>query len=116
MSSRARTHGQDSTASIGISEGSAQIGVIGFWLLLVVAIMGALTPLARKVPAWAWWAPALLGISAVLVNAATPRFREPVDPFLIILAACALGTAWLALTGRLEPSAAPAPQDEPLLG
>jgi hypothetical protein len=29
----------------------------------------------------------------VLVNAETPRFREPVDPFLILLAACALERA-----------------------
>ncbi len=44
--------------------------------------------------------PLLFAISVVLVNVETPRFREPVDPFLIMLAACALAAA----VGRLRRS------------
>ena len=31
-------------------------------------------------------------LSVVFVNVETPRFREPVDPFLVLLAACAMGS------------------------
>jgi hypothetical protein len=44
--------------------------------------------------------PLLFAISVVLVNVETPRFREPVEPFLIMLAACALAAA----AGRLRRS------------
>jgi hypothetical protein len=42
--------------------------------------------------------PLLLALSVVLVNVETPRFRAPVDPFLILLAAAGLATAsgWIA--------------------
>ena len=43
-------------------------------------------PCARA-PTWVWLVPLLLALSVVLVNVETPRFREPVDPFLILLAA-----------------------------
>ena len=42
--------------------------------------------------------PLLLALSVVIVNVETPRFREPVDPFLILLAAAGLAT----LTARLR--------------
>lgn len=40
-----------------------------------------------------WVLPVLLAVSVTLVNAETPRFRVPIDPFLILLASCALGAA-----------------------
>jgi Dolichyl-phosphate-mannose-protein mannosyltransferase len=83
-----------SAASIGLNGGTAQIGVIGFWLIAALALAGAFTQLARSVPGWVWGVPVLMWLSVILVNAETPRFREAIDPFLIILAACALGT-WL---------------------
>ncbi len=43
----------------------------------------------RAAPKWVWVVPLLLALSVVLVNVETPRFREPVDPFLILLAAAA---------------------------
>ncbi len=105
-----------STASIGINESTAQIGVLGFWLLGALAIAGAFTRLAREVPAWVWATPVLMALSVVFVNAETPRFREPIDPFLILLAACALATAWLAVTGRRGPQDWDKPEEpeEPL--
>jgi hypothetical protein len=45
--------------------------------------------------------PVLLWLSAALINAETPRFREPVEPFLILLAACALSALVRALASRL---------------
>ena len=84
---------QASAAAISIPGGTARIGVITFWILCVLAVGGILAPGTRRAPLWLWSVPALLWLSVALVNAETPRFREPVDPFLILLAACCL--AWL---------------------
>jgi 4-amino-4-deoxy-L-arabinose transferase-like glycosyltransferase len=89
-----------SAAAIGLSAGTARIGVVAFWLLCALALGGAFTRLARSVPRWVWLVPILFALSAVLVNAETPRFREPVDPFLVLLAACAISV----LVRSLRPS------------
>lgn len=82
-----------SAASIDIPEGTAKLGVVAFWILCLLALASVPTRLARRAPGWIWFAPGLLWLSVALVNAETPRFREPVDPFLILLAACGLVTA-----------------------
>jgi 4-amino-4-deoxy-L-arabinose transferase-like glycosyltransferase len=87
-----------SAAAIGLDAGTARIGVIGFWLLCLLALAGAFTRAARSVPWWVWLVPVLLALSVVLVNVETPRFRAPVDPFLVLLAACGVSAA----VSRLE--------------
>jgi 4-amino-4-deoxy-L-arabinose transferase-like glycosyltransferase len=82
-----------SAASIGLERGSAEIGVVSFWILCVLALAGAFTGAARAAPRWLWLAPILFALSIVLVNVETPRFRAPIDPFLVMLAACAVATA-----------------------
>src|SRR5437588_5117204 len=77
----------------GIPRGMADAGVVVFWILCVVALAGAFTHRVRAAPPWVWAMPLLLWISAALINAETPRFREPVDPFLILSAACAVAAA-----------------------
>jgi 4-amino-4-deoxy-L-arabinose transferase-like glycosyltransferase len=91
-----------SAASIGLPIATARIGVVSFWLLCLLAIAGAFTRTARRGPRWLWLAPVLLWLSAALVNGETPRFREPIDPFLILLAACALAVAARAAAVRLR--------------
>ncbi len=83
--------------NIGVSGGTAKVGVVCFWLVLLLAIIGAFTRLARRAPRWLWAVPILLYLSVVFVNAETPRFRAPIDPFLIMLAGCTIATAvpWL---------------------
>ena len=71
----------------------ADAGVICFWILCALALVGAFTQLVRAAPPWVWALPLLLWLTVVLVNAETPRFREPIDPFLILSAACALAAA-----------------------
>jgi 4-amino-4-deoxy-L-arabinose transferase-like glycosyltransferase len=78
--------------NVGISRQAARIAVLGFWLLALLAFAGAFTVGARRAPRWLWAVPLLLYLSVVFVNAETPRFRAPIDPFLIMLAACALAT------------------------
>jgi 4-amino-4-deoxy-L-arabinose transferase-like glycosyltransferase len=82
-----------SAFAMDIAPGVAEVGVVGFWILCTMALAGALTRAARSAPRWVWAVPLLFALSVVLVNVETPRFREPVDPFLILLAACAVTSA-----------------------
>jgi 4-amino-4-deoxy-L-arabinose transferase-like glycosyltransferase len=94
-----------SAASIDLPEQTAKIGVFSFWLLCLLAIAGAFTRVARRAPWWLWLLPVLMWLSIAFVNAETPRFREPLDAFLILLASCAIATAVRFAAARL---AAPA--------
>jgi 4-amino-4-deoxy-L-arabinose transferase-like glycosyltransferase len=90
-----------SAAAIDLPLQTARVGVVSFWLLCLLALAGAFTPLARVAPRWLWFVPLLLWLSVAAVNAETPRFREPVDALLIPVAACALATAVTAVSRRL---------------
>lgn len=91
---------ESSTASIGLQRGFARVGVLSFWALLILAVLGALTSYARRAPRWIWLVPILFFLSTVWVRAETPRFRLPIDPFLVLLAACALARCALWLRAR----------------
>jgi hypothetical protein len=93
-----------SAASIDLPIATARIGVLSFWVLCLLAVAGVFTAAVRRAPGWLWLAPVLLWLSVGLVNSETPRFREMIDPFLILLAACALEAAVRALLGRLRGS------------
>jgi 4-amino-4-deoxy-L-arabinose transferase-like glycosyltransferase len=93
---------QASAAAQSIPTWRAGVGVVSFWILCVLALAGAPTKLARRAPGWLWAAPLLLALSVALVNVETPRFRGPVDPFLILLSAAGLASAAGWLTGRLR--------------
>jgi 4-amino-4-deoxy-L-arabinose transferase-like glycosyltransferase len=84
--------------------GLARAGVFSLWALCLLALAGAFTKLARGAPTWVWFVPLLLALSVVVVNVETPRFRAPVDPFLILLASAGLTTAVGRLTRRLRRS------------
>jgi 4-amino-4-deoxy-L-arabinose transferase-like glycosyltransferase len=96
-----------SAASIGLDGGTARVGVIGFWLLALVALAGAFTPMARRAPGWLWVVPVLLALTVVFVNGATPRFRDPIDVFLILLATCALATLIEPMIARFKKAVEP---------
>jgi hypothetical protein len=85
-----------------LPRGIADAGVICFWILCVLALFGAFTHRVRAAPPWVWAIPLLLWLTVALVNAETPRFREPIDPFLILAAACALAAAPAALRRLLH--------------
>jgi hypothetical protein len=78
--------------AIGLPAGAAGIGVVSFWVLLALAIAGLFTAVRREAPGWLWAFPVLYWLSIAFVNVETPRFREPIDPFFILLAACAVAT------------------------
>jgi 4-amino-4-deoxy-L-arabinose transferase-like glycosyltransferase len=96
-----------SAAAISLSTSTARVGVISFWILCLLALAGTVTSRGRAAPKWVWLVPLLLGLSVVLVNVETPRFRAPVDPFLILLAAAGLATATGWLTQKLLRDRAP---------
>ena len=88
-----------SYAAIGLPASAATIGVISFWALCALAIAGWFTAVRREAPGWLWAFPVLYWLSITFVNVETPRFREPIDPFLVLLAACAVATAVRRLSG-----------------
>lgn len=90
-----------SAASIGLKGAITRLGVYAFWIVAVLAAAGLFTRRARRAPSWLWAVPILLALSVILVNAETPRFRSPIDPYLIMLAACALVSLGAAVAPRL---------------
>jgi 4-amino-4-deoxy-L-arabinose transferase-like glycosyltransferase len=92
---------RSSTYNVGVPRSTARVGVLGFWLLAALALLGAFTATARRAPRWLWITPLLLYLSVVFVNGETPRFRAPIDPFLILLAACALVSAVARARARI---------------
>jgi 4-amino-4-deoxy-L-arabinose transferase-like glycosyltransferase len=87
-----------SAKAVSLPAGDARLGVTSFWVLGLLALAGAFTRMTRAAPRWVWVVPLLLSLSVVLVNVETPRFRAPVDPFLVLLASAGLATAagWLS--------------------
>lgn len=94
-----------SAAAVSLTTEVARTGVISFYILCLLAIAALATRRARSAPWWVWVIPFLLALSVVMVNVETPRFREPVDPFLILLAAAGLSAAvdWVIARLRRTP-------------
>ncbi|GAC1527639.1 MAG: hypothetical protein NVS2B6_15440 [Thermoleophilaceae bacterium] len=62
--------------------------VIGFYALGALALAGIFTRAVRRAPPWLWLIP--LGMLSTVFVTGFIRFRAPVDPFLVMLAAVAL--------------------------
>jgi hypothetical protein len=93
---------QASALAVGLHPDVARTGVTAFWILCVLALAGAVTRVARDGPRWLWWLALSYALSIVFVNVETPRFREPIDPFLVLLAACAVTAVLRRVTGTLD--------------
>jgi len=90
----------------------ADIGVVCFWIVGVLAILGGFTLAARRVPKSFWTIPLILWLSVAPVTTGTPRFRAALDPFFIALAAFALEAIWawaLRRRGARDPAPGTAP-------
>jgi hypothetical protein len=88
LAGRGRARFEAST--IGIGRPWADAALPFAWALAALAALGLLARAPRGTPAAFWLGPLALLASTLLVNAETPRFRAPLDPFLILLAAGAL--------------------------
>jgi hypothetical protein len=85
--------------AIGIGRGWATASVVWTWAALALALAGFVVLRGRAGPWEAWAVAALLVLSVVFLNAESPRFRTPLEPFLVVPAAAAL-TALAAAVRR----------------
>jgi 4-amino-4-deoxy-L-arabinose transferase-like glycosyltransferase len=74
-------------ATITIAHKWADRGVLCFWIVGALALMGVAIGAARGTPWFVWALPVLMFLSVVFLVVETPRYRTPIDPFLILLAA-----------------------------
>jgi 4-amino-4-deoxy-L-arabinose transferase-like glycosyltransferase len=88
-------------ATITVERRWADRGVRCFWLFALLALAGIATRAARRAPPFLWAVPALLFASVVFLAVETPRYRTPLDPFVVILAAVALTTTATMLAARV---------------
>jgi hypothetical protein len=84
---------------VGEPRGLAEAGVYSFWVLALVAIAGAFSPLARRLPGFIWAIVPLMLVSIVFV-AGSSRYRAPLEPVFILFAAAAVEWALGALSSR----------------
>jgi 4-amino-4-deoxy-L-arabinose transferase-like glycosyltransferase len=79
----------------------ASLSVYAFWAVGVLALAGAFTGAARRVPLALWGCPLVVYLSTVLLEGST-RYRSPADPFIVMLAALVPLSAWEFLHARRE--------------
>ena len=99
---------QETAATISIPPGPAIAGVLCFWLHALLAVAGAFTARARSTPLHVWLVPLLFAASVVFLTLETPRYRTPVEPFVVLLAALAVTALVERRTGRGATARAPA--------
>jgi 4-amino-4-deoxy-L-arabinose transferase-like glycosyltransferase len=85
----------------------ADLGVYCFWAVGLLAIGGLFTRAARRVPLSLWSVPFLIWLSEAPITTGTPRFRAALDPFFILLAACAVEAVLSAVGRRLAKERVP---------
>ncbi len=75
----------------------AVASVYAFWALLALTLLGAFRGAARRAPLALWGCPLVIVLTTVPLLGLT-RYRSPIDPFLVPLAATALLALWPART------------------
>jgi 4-amino-4-deoxy-L-arabinose transferase-like glycosyltransferase len=88
----------------GRSTGAEKLGVVAYFLLLGLAVVGVLSLRRRRVPLWIMLAPFVVVCVTVLVTYGNQRFREAADVSLVVLAAVGLDAL---LRGRRPARAKP---------
>ena len=88
-----RQRSRATAATITINHYWADRGILCFWIFAALALAGAFTAMTRRAPWYVWAMPVLMFLSVVFLVVETPRYRTPIDPFLVLLATAALVTA-----------------------
>lgn len=92
----------------GVGSGLADVSVYTFWVVGILAGLGlCLRSKFPVVPRAVWLVPIFIWLSEAPITTGTPRFRAPLDPWFIILAAVALcavaeqlgSRAWVRASG-----------------
>jgi hypothetical protein len=89
-------------ATITIDHKWADRGILCFWIVGGLALAGAATRLTRRTPGYVWAVPVLMFLSVVFLVVETPRYRTPIDPFLVLLAAAAVATGFERVRAALR--------------
>jgi 4-amino-4-deoxy-L-arabinose transferase-like glycosyltransferase len=89
-----RPRSRATAATITINHKWADRGMVCFWIVAGLALAGVATRRARRAPPFVWAVPVLMFLSVVFLVVETPRYRTPIDPFLVLLAAAALAAGW----------------------
>jgi 4-amino-4-deoxy-L-arabinose transferase-like glycosyltransferase len=76
--------------TVSVGAGWSDAGVVCFWGFALLALIGAVLPAARRAPPFVWAVPLVMYLSVVFLAIETPRYRAPLDPFIVLLAALAL--------------------------
>lgn len=76
--------------TVMVPPGWANAAVVSFWIVGLLAVAGMFTRAARIPPWYVWAVPVLMYFSVVFTAFETPRYRTPLEPFIICLAALAL--------------------------
>jgi 4-amino-4-deoxy-L-arabinose transferase-like glycosyltransferase len=79
-------------ASYGLPRWMARLELLAFWPVLLLALAGLALGGARALPRWLWLVPALLLLP--ILTTGYMRFRAPIDPYLVVLAAIAVVALW----------------------
>jgi hypothetical protein len=95
--------------TIDVPPGAAIWGARELWVVCALALAGLAGGLWRRAPAWLLALPVLLWVFTVLIQSETPRFRAPLDPFLLIVAALGLATLSRAASPRRGAAGAAGP-------
>jgi hypothetical protein len=82
------------------SPGAADAAVVCAWVVMLLAAAGLATGALGTTATELWLAPALMLLSALLVNVGTPSLRAPIDPVLLALAGVAPARASSGLETR----------------
>jgi hypothetical protein len=77
-------------STVSVDPGWSDASVVCFWIFAALTLAGATRRAARQVPAFVWAVPFVMYLSVVFLAAETPRYRAPLDPFVVLLAALAL--------------------------
>ncbi len=77
---------------VGQPRGLAVAGVIAFWALALVAMAATATAAARQIPEFIWLYVALL-IASIIFVAGSARYRAPLEPIVVLLAAAGIERA-----------------------
>jgi 4-amino-4-deoxy-L-arabinose transferase-like glycosyltransferase len=89
-----RRRSRATAATITVDHKWADRGILCFWIVGGVALAGLATRRVRRAPGFVWAVPILMFLSVVFLVVETPRYRTPIDPFLVLLAAAALVTGF----------------------
>jgi hypothetical protein len=84
--------------TIDVPPGAAVWGARELWLLCLLGLVGL--PRWRRAPRWLIAVPVILWVFTILVQSETPRFRAPLDPFIVIAAALGVATLTRAIAPR----------------